>query len=83
MTDNLSIEQIRTGLITIAARLVRGDGKPSPYPEDHKWAKTTPKSSMRYSIAKFSQTRDIDVRMAQAIKQLADALSTKSEGGKS
>lgn len=77
--DNDSIAKARSGLITIAARLIRGDGKPSPFYEDHKWAKTTPKTAISYAVQHFNQVRETDKRLAMAIKEIADSLTNDSK----
>jgi len=67
-------------LIHIAAEMVRGEGLPSPYAEDHNWYRTTPVAQRVAVEREYERASNRCKEWAMRIKAVADQLSAASAG---
>ena len=71
-----TIQSIRGALIKLASEMVRGTGMPSPFFEDHKWLKTTPRAE-RWRVIREAERADNQCK--EWAMRLRDVYSKLSE----
>lgn len=72
---SMTTREAQSELLKIAAEMVRGEGLPSPYAEDHNWYRTTPVAERIAVERQYEKASNRCKEWAMRLKKVADSLS--------